>query len=161
MVCSYRHLRCDMPDQLFLPGFERHPAFDALFFALLLQAENASQIVQLRQRLCEEFGLSGRRIAADLLHISLHGTGSLHGIGAYDGFAASRGSNAQRKLVPRFWRNRSICAGSCDELWSQARSSAIRTAHRRRSGAGYFPSVAWWSDEKCRISPNSIASRRM
>jgi RNA 2',3'-cyclic 3'-phosphodiesterase len=68
-----------MPDQLFLPGFERHPAFDVLFFALLLEAENASRIVQLRQRLREEFGLSGRRIAADLLHISLHG------IGAYDG----------------------------------------------------------------------------
>ena len=79
MVCSYRYLRCDMPDQLFLPGLERHPAFDVLFFALLLEAENASQVVQLRQRLCEEFGLSGRRIAADLLHISLHG------IGAYDG----------------------------------------------------------------------------
>src|SRR5882724_9420930 len=79
MVCSYRHLRRDMPDQLFLPGFERHPALDVLFFALLLEAENASQIVRLRQRLCEEFGLSGRRIAADLLHISLHG------IGAYDG----------------------------------------------------------------------------
>jgi 2'-5' RNA ligase len=70
---------CNMPDQLFLPGFERHPAFDVLFFALLLKAENASQIVRLRQRLCEEFGLSGRHIAADRLHISVHG------IGAYDG----------------------------------------------------------------------------
>jgi RNA 2',3'-cyclic 3'-phosphodiesterase len=79
MVCSYRHLRCNMPDQLFLPGFERAPAFDVLFFALLLEAESASRIVKLRQRLCEEFGLCGRRIAADLLHISLHG------IGAYDG----------------------------------------------------------------------------
>jgi hypothetical protein len=47
MVCSYRHFAvCDMPDQLFLPGFERHPAFDVLFFALLLEAENASQIVK-------------------------------------------------------------------------------------------------------------------
>jgi hypothetical protein len=44
-----------MPAQLFLPGFERHPALDVLFFALLLEAESASQIVQLRQRLCEEF----------------------------------------------------------------------------------------------------------
>jgi 2'-5' RNA ligase len=68
-----------MPDQLFLPGFERVPAFDVLFFALLLEAESASRIVKLRERLCEEFGLSGRRIAADRLHISLHG------IGAYDG----------------------------------------------------------------------------
>jgi 2'-5' RNA ligase len=68
-----------MSDQLLLPGFERHPAFDVLFFGLLLEAENAFQIVRLRERLCEEFGLSGRRIAADLLHISLHG------IGGYDG----------------------------------------------------------------------------
>ena len=68
-----------MSDQLLLPGFERHPAFDVLFFGLLLEAENAFQIVRLRERLCKEFGLSGRRIATDLLHISLHG------IGAYDG----------------------------------------------------------------------------
>src|SRR6266850_5189351 len=78
-ICSSPFAVRDMSDQLLLPGFERHPAFDVLFFGLLLEAENASRIVQLRKRLCEEFGLSGRRIAADLLHISLHG------IGAYDG----------------------------------------------------------------------------
>jgi RNA 2',3'-cyclic 3'-phosphodiesterase len=65
--------------QLLLPGFERSPAIDFLFFALLVNAENVSQIVQLRERLCDENGLRGRRIAADLLHITLHG------IGAYDG----------------------------------------------------------------------------
>src|SRR6267142_3303010 len=79
MICSSPFAVRDMSDQLLLPGFKRHPAFDVLFFGLLLEAENASRIVQLRKRLCEEFGLSGRRIAADLLHISLHG------IGAYDG----------------------------------------------------------------------------
>jgi RNA 2',3'-cyclic 3'-phosphodiesterase len=48
-------------------------------FCIAAWAENASQIVQLRERLCEESGLSGHRVAANLLHISLHG------IGAYDG----------------------------------------------------------------------------
>jgi 2'-5' RNA ligase len=68
-----------MPEQLFLPGFECKPATDFLFFALLLGAADASQIVRLRERLCEDSGLSGHRVAANLLHISLHG------IGAYDG----------------------------------------------------------------------------
>ncbi len=68
-----------MAEQLFLPGLECNLATDFLFFALLLGAENASQIVQLRERLCAESGLSGHRVAANLLHISLHG------IGAYDG----------------------------------------------------------------------------
>jgi 2'-5' RNA ligase len=68
-----------MREQLFLPGFEPTSAIDFVFFALLLGAEDASQIAKLRERLCEENGLKGGRIATDLLHISLHG------IGAYDG----------------------------------------------------------------------------
>jgi 2'-5' RNA ligase len=68
-----------MTEQLFLPGFECNLPTNFVFFALLLGAENASQIVQLRERLCAESGLSGHRVAANLLHISLHG------IGAYDG----------------------------------------------------------------------------
>jgi len=78
MVCSYRDLRYPT-EQLFLPGFECNLPTNFVFFALLLGAENASQIVQLRERLCAESGLSGHRVAANLLHISLHG------IGAYDG----------------------------------------------------------------------------
>jgi RNA 2',3'-cyclic 3'-phosphodiesterase len=69
----------NMPEQLSLPGFERHSAIDFLFFALLLGTENATEIVRVRDRLCDENGLRGQRIAADLLHITLHG------IGAYDG----------------------------------------------------------------------------
>lgn len=68
-----------MPEQLFFPGFERGSAIDFIFFGLLLGAENASQIVKLRECLCEENGLKGSRIATNLLHITLHG------IGAYDG----------------------------------------------------------------------------
>jgi 2'-5' RNA ligase len=81
MVCSFDG--ANMPEQLFLPGFERGLAMDFLFFALLIGAENASQIVQLRERLREENGLRGPRIAANLLHITLHG------IGAYDGLPKS------------------------------------------------------------------------
>ncbi len=68
-----------MLQKLFLPGFEPNPAIDFLFFALLAGAENASRIVRLREHLCREHGLKGRRVAAELLHITLHG------IGAYDG----------------------------------------------------------------------------
>jgi hypothetical protein len=79
------------------------------------EAENASQIVKLRQRLCEEFGLSGRRIAADRLHISVHG------IGAYDGLPRAvvrRAKEAGAAVLAKPF------AGSCDELWTQARSRA-------------------------------------
>lgn len=68
-----------MSEQLLLPSLECNSAINILFFALLVNAENASQIVQLRERLCAENGLRGQRIATDLLHITLHG------IGAYDG----------------------------------------------------------------------------
>lgn len=68
-----------MPEQLFLPGLERQSAIDLLFFALLPGADNAAQVVQLREYLCDENGLGGQRIAPDLLHVTLHG------IGAYDG----------------------------------------------------------------------------
>jgi 2'-5' RNA ligase len=79
-----------MSEQLFLPGFERRSATDFLFFALLLGAENASQIVQLRERLCQENGLKGPRIAANLLHITLHG------IGAYDGLPRAEVERAKQ-----------------------------------------------------------------
>jgi hypothetical protein len=63
----------------YLPGLQANPEFDLLFFALRVGAESAAQVVQLRDRLCHENGLRGRRIAADLLHITLRG------VGAYDG----------------------------------------------------------------------------
>jgi 2'-5' RNA ligase len=69
-----------MPEQPFLPGFERNSALDYLFFAFLLSAEYAPPIVQLRERLRHEYGLKGRLIAPDLLHLSLHGIGAYHGL---------------------------------------------------------------------------------
>jgi len=135
-----------MPDQLFLPGFERNPALDSLFFALLLEAENASQIVRLRQRLCEEFGLSGRRIATDRLHISLHG------IGAYDGLPRAVVQKGEGSWSSGFGEAVRYRAGSCDELWSQERSiDAIQSTVRdfvlvqSLRGRGKHIHLARWS----------------
>jgi RNA 2',3'-cyclic 3'-phosphodiesterase len=79
-----------MLEQLSLPGFERPWAIDVLFFALLPDAENVPQIVQLRDRLCNENGLKGHRIAPDLLHISLLG------IAAHDGLSYAVAERAKQ-----------------------------------------------------------------
>ena len=70
----------NMFEQYLLPGFEPVAALDYLFFALLLRGEDASPILQLRERLRLEHGLKGQLIAANLLHISLHGIGAYHGL---------------------------------------------------------------------------------
>jgi RNA 2',3'-cyclic 3'-phosphodiesterase len=69
-----------MQEQLYLPGFERNAATDFLFFGLLLSAEGATQMVKLRERLCDENGLMGQQIAAQLLHVTLHGVGEYDGV---------------------------------------------------------------------------------
>jgi 2'-5' RNA ligase len=63
----------------YLPGLQPNPELDLLFFALRVGAESAARVMRLCDRLCRQNGLSGRRIAADLLHITLRG------VGAYDG----------------------------------------------------------------------------
>jgi 2'-5' RNA ligase len=70
----------DMYEQPFLPGFEPRSAIDFVFFALLPGKEDVPRIVQLRDRLCDEYGLKGQRIAPDLLHISLHNFGESDGL---------------------------------------------------------------------------------
>src|ERR1700722_16216113 len=80
MICSIciNSVRL-MPARLYFPGFQPNPELDRLFFALRVGAENAVRVVQLCDRRCHQNGLRGRRIAADLLHITLRG------VGAYDG----------------------------------------------------------------------------
>jgi 2'-5' RNA ligase len=68
-----------MPARPHLPGLQLNPELDSLFFALRVGAESAARVMQLCDRLCHENGLRGRRIAADLLHVTLRG------VGAYDG----------------------------------------------------------------------------
>jgi 2'-5' RNA ligase len=69
-----------LEQQLSFPGFEPSPELDFLFFAVLLAAEDAQQIVQLRARLVDEYGLTGQPIAAERLHVSLHTIGAWHGL---------------------------------------------------------------------------------
>jgi RNA 2',3'-cyclic 3'-phosphodiesterase len=69
-----------MFEQFSFPKFEPDAALHCLFFALLLRGDDASPIVQLRERLRHEHGLKGRLIATNLLHISLHGIGAYHGL---------------------------------------------------------------------------------
>jgi 2'-5' RNA ligase len=70
-----------MSEQQFsLPGLERSTELDLLFFALLPGAEDALRIVRLRERLLLERGLTGRRIALERLHVSLHMIGAWHGL---------------------------------------------------------------------------------
>ena len=69
-----------MPAPSYLPGFQPNPELDLLFFALRVGAASAARVMQLRDRLCHENGLKGRRIATDLLHVTLRGIGAYHGL---------------------------------------------------------------------------------
>ena len=69
-----------LEQQLSLPGLAPSPELDFLFFALLPSAEDALRIVRLRERLLLERGLTGRRIATERLHVSLHTVGAWHGL---------------------------------------------------------------------------------
>ena len=66
--------------QLSFAGFEPSPELDVLFFALVPAAEDARQIVQLRERLLPQLGLTGQPIARERLHVSLHWIGAWHGL---------------------------------------------------------------------------------
>jgi RNA 2',3'-cyclic 3'-phosphodiesterase len=69
-----------LEQQFSLPGLEPSPELDFLFFALLPAAKDAQQIVRLRERLLGELGLTGQPMAAERLHVSLHGIGAWHGL---------------------------------------------------------------------------------
>jgi RNA 2',3'-cyclic 3'-phosphodiesterase len=80
MFSSPFAVRNMLQQQLSLPGFEPSPELDFLFFALLPAAEDAQQIVRLRERLLLERGLRGGPIARERLHLSLHTVGAWHGL---------------------------------------------------------------------------------
>jgi RNA 2',3'-cyclic 3'-phosphodiesterase len=70
-----------MAEQLSLAGFDvARRRTDRLFFALLPDADAAAQIAQCSQRLRRQFGLSGRPIATERLHITLHYLGDYVGL---------------------------------------------------------------------------------
>jgi hypothetical protein len=72
-------------------------------------AENATRVVQLCDCLCRQNGLRGRRIAADLLHITLRG------VGAYDGLpnfiierACEAGATGVCAIIPLLYDSRVV-----------------------------------------------------
>jgi 2'-5' RNA ligase len=66
--------------QLSFEGFGPSPKLDFVFFALLPPVEAAKQIDRLRMRLRLELGLTGKQIATERLHVSLHTVGVWHGL---------------------------------------------------------------------------------
>lgn len=80
-----------MPTQLTLPGIDYKPPRGLpgrkpparghhrkynLFFAILPQLEDAKSLAALRQRIAQEYGVYGKPLAVDRLHVSLHGLGA-------------------------------------------------------------------------------------
>jgi 2'-5' RNA ligase len=64
-------------------GFEEPPPkTDRLFFALLPDAEAAARIAALQSRLRAQFGLTGRAIATERLHVTLSHVGDYAGLPA-------------------------------------------------------------------------------
>jgi RNA 2',3'-cyclic 3'-phosphodiesterase len=62
-----------MSEQLSLAGFDTTPRpTDRLFFALLPDIDAAAQIVQCSQHLRRKLGLTGKAIAMERFHITLH-----------------------------------------------------------------------------------------
>jgi len=68
-----------MPEQLALPGLLPRPT-DRLFFALLPDATALAQAVTVTDTLFGAHGLSGRRLGARRLHVSLHHIGDFAGL---------------------------------------------------------------------------------
>lgn len=70
-----------MPEQLPLPGLAAKPT-DRLFFAVLPDAAATAQAVAVTDTLYAANGLSGRRLAARNLHVTLHFAGEYAGLPA-------------------------------------------------------------------------------
>jgi RNA 2',3'-cyclic 3'-phosphodiesterase len=69
----------NVPEQLYFSGFEPQPPRDNLFFGLLSPADPAMEISNAADGLRRLYGLNGRLIEPERLHVSLHA------IGLYDG----------------------------------------------------------------------------
>jgi len=69
-----------MPEQFCLPGFEPQRARDNLFFGLLSRADAAMEISKAADGLRHLYGLNGRLIGPERLHVSLHAVGQYDGL---------------------------------------------------------------------------------
>lgn len=69
-----------MPEQLWLPGLEAPPVpTDGLFFAVFPDANTATSISKLAQRLCGETRSKSKPLAANRLHVTLLHLGNFAG----------------------------------------------------------------------------------
>jgi RNA 2',3'-cyclic 3'-phosphodiesterase len=89
------------PDQGSLFGFEPPPAnTDRLFFALLPDEAAAGRIAALQSRLRAQFGLTGRSIATERLHVTLSHVGDHVGLPADIVEQAQRAGEAAAAAAP-------------------------------------------------------------
>jgi RNA 2',3'-cyclic 3'-phosphodiesterase len=68
-----------MPEQLSLSGFEPIRPTDRFFFAIFPSADAAARIAQLAQQLRSKRGLTGKPLAPERFHITLHHLGDYVG----------------------------------------------------------------------------------
>jgi RNA 2',3'-cyclic 3'-phosphodiesterase len=68
-----------MPEQLALPGLVAKPT-NRLFFAVLPDTTASAQTVAITDTLYAAHGLSGRRLSASRLHVTLHHVGDFAGL---------------------------------------------------------------------------------
>ena len=81
MICSF-HIIFDAYDAgaVLSPRFPAQPGTRPPVFRVARGRGGGGRVMQLRDRLCHENGLKGRRIATDLLHVTLRGIGAYHGL---------------------------------------------------------------------------------
>src|SRR4051812_14740906 len=83
MICSHIHFRLARSvvemSQFSLFGAETPPT-DGLFLAVLPEVHARPRIAGAAQQLRDQHGLSGKLLAADRYHVSLHSFGEYHGL---------------------------------------------------------------------------------
>jgi RNA 2',3'-cyclic 3'-phosphodiesterase len=68
-----------MIEQPWLPGFEPRPARDNLFFGIVSPKDSAAAILNAADSFRSLYGLNGRLIGQERLHVSLHAVGLFDG----------------------------------------------------------------------------------
>lgn len=141
-------------------------ATDRLFFALLPDADAAAQLAQCSQRLHSQLGLTGRPIATERLHITLHFVSD--SVGLPPGMVAAVSQAVARIAIPPFDiqldRAKSFCQKPRNRpfvllpdedipalnVLQQALTSAMAQAQLGRQAASHFtPHLTLLYDDRC------------
>lgn len=89
------------PEQFSLAGFDDVPVpRDRLFFAIFPDPATAARIARLARELREKHGLTGRPLATDRFHVTLHHLGDYAGLPA--GLVTAAGEAAAGLTMPPF-----------------------------------------------------------